>query len=146
MTLAALEATLELYRDGRSSEIPTLAMLAAEGPVLRARAERLLAAARAAAPSLTLELRQVRSAVGGGALPLHEPESYALAVVPGGAAIRSAEVLESRLRAARPPILGRIAEGVLLLDVRTVDDDEIPVLVRGLAEAALEPVTGDPAT
>src|SRR5262249_17593371 len=72
MTVAALEATLELHRDGRSDEIPTLSMLHAGSDSLRARAERLLGAVRAAAPQLALELRAVRSAVGGGALPLHE--------------------------------------------------------------------------
>jgi L-seryl-tRNA(Ser) seleniumtransferase len=130
MTLAALEATLSLYRDGREAEIPTIAMLRASSDTLRARAERLLHQARAAAPDLELEVVAVQSAVGGGALPLHEPPSFALAVRTPSL---SPEALEARLRAADPPVIGRIAEGVLLLDVRTVFDDDIEALMRALA-------------
>jgi L-seryl-tRNA(Ser) seleniumtransferase len=136
MTLCALEATLALYRDGREAEIPTIAMLRASSDTLRARADKLLAQARAAAPALQLDVVAVNSAVGGGALPLSEPPSFALSV---RAPSLSAEDLEASLRSAEPPVIGRIAEGVLLLDVRTVYDDDIEPITRALTRAQANP-------
>jgi L-seryl-tRNA(Ser) seleniumtransferase len=135
MTLAALEATLSLYRDGRGEEIPAVAMLRAPAAVLRERAERLLARLRTLMPGLRLELREVSSAVGGGALPLYEPPSFAVA------ALGDPEALDARLRAWRPPVVGRIADGALLFDVRTVYDDDIEEIACALAgsEAPKEP-------
>lgn len=136
LTLAALEATLELYRDGRTSEIPTLAMLSAPEPTLQARAETLSAVCQEAAPSLSSTPVRVRSAVGGGALPTVEPWSWAVAVAaraPGGP---SAEALDARLRRGDPPVVGRIAEDRLLLDVRTLGDEDLPAVARALAETA----------
>jgi L-seryl-tRNA(Ser) seleniumtransferase len=127
LTLAALEATLELYRDGHSHEIPTLAMLATPEPTLQARAETLAALCAKAAPALTFTPARVRWAVGGGALPTVEPWSWAVAV---SSADVSADVLDARLRAANPPIVGRIAADRLLLDVRTVGDAHLPVVAR----------------
>jgi L-seryl-tRNA(Ser) seleniumtransferase len=109
LTIAALEATLELHRDGEIAAIPALAMLAADDATLRARAEKLAAASGC-------ELVRVDSAVGGGAAPTHEPASWAVAAPVAADAI---------LRAADPPIVGRIAEDRLLLDVRTIDDSHI---------------------
>jgi len=121
MTLAALEATLEIYRDGRAAtEIPTLSMLAAPPQVLEARATRLAAALAGAA------VVPVMSAVGGGALPLAEPPSFAVAL-PG-----PADALDARLRAGDPPIVGRIAEGRLLLDVRTIAEHELDSVLLAL--------------
>ncbi|MGZ3405395.1 MAG: L-seryl-tRNA(Sec) selenium transferase [Polyangia bacterium] len=134
MTLAALEATLELYRDGRSAEIPALAMLAAPEPTLQARAAELSAACQEVAPSLRLTPVRVRSAVGGGALPTVEPWSWAVAAearAPGGP---SADALDARLRRATPPVVARIAEDRLLLDVRTLGDDDLPAIVRAFAQ------------
>ena len=77
MTLAALEATLEIYREGRArEEIPALRMLATDGDRLARRKDRLLAALAARAPEVIATARAGRSAVGGGALPGVEPESW----------------------------------------------------------------------
>jgi L-seryl-tRNA(Ser) seleniumtransferase len=129
LTLAALEASLELYRDGRQGEIPTLAMLSTPEPTLEARARRLCDACRAAAPDLVFDPSRVRSAVGGGALPMCEPWSWAVAI---SHPTRSSEDLDAQLRRAEPPIVGRIADNRLLLDVRTLTDDELPLVVRAL--------------
>jgi L-seryl-tRNA(Ser) seleniumtransferase len=129
MTLAALEATLELYRDERAAEVPALRMLQTPLAELEARARRL--AERAAGGRVAVEVVPVVSAVGGGALPLAAPPSFALALSAPG---RSAEALEAALRAGAPPVIGRIAEGRLLLDVRTIADaelDEVAAAVRG---------------
>ncbi len=133
LTLAALEATLELYRDGRSSEIPTIAMLATPEPTLEARARQLSAACQAAAPALEFSPVRVRSAVGGGALPTVEPWSWAVAATARDAGGPSADALDARLRRATPPVVARIAEDRLLLDVRTLADDDLPAVARAFA-------------
>jgi len=133
MTLAALEATLELYRDGKSGEVPAIAMLATPEPTLEARARALSAACQEAAPSLAFTPVRVRSAVGGGALPTVEPWSWAVAATARDGGGPSAEALDARMRAARPPVVGRIAEDRLLLDVRTLGDDDLPAVARAFA-------------
>jgi L-seryl-tRNA(Ser) seleniumtransferase len=122
---AALEATLQLYRDPERArrEIPVLAMLTAGEEPLRARAERLAAAIGPAAVIVSAMAR-----VGGGALPLLELPGPAVSV--GGAA---PDDLAARLRAADPPVVGRIEDDRLLLDPRTLADDEIPLVARALA-------------
>jgi L-seryl-tRNA(Ser) seleniumtransferase len=119
--LAALEATLQLYRDPERArhEIPVLAMLTADEATLRSRAERLAAAVGGeVVPSV--------AKVGGGALPLLE--------LPGPAvALDGTDELAARLRAADPPVIGRIEDDRLLLDPRTLTDDELPLIARALA-------------
>jgi L-seryl-tRNA(Ser) seleniumtransferase len=141
MTLAALEATLELYRDGRSSEIPALAMLATPEPTLEARARALATACARMAPSLTFTAARVRSAVGGGALPTVEPWSWAVAVTARDAGGPSADALDARLRAASPPVVARIAEDRLLLDVRTLGDHDLPAIARAFAHERTETIS-----
>jgi L-seryl-tRNA(Ser) seleniumtransferase len=121
---AALEATLQLYRDPERArrEIPVLAMLTADEDTLRSRAERLAAAIGVGAMIVSAFAR-----VGGGALPLLELPGPAVAV--GGAA---PDELAARLRAADPPVIGRIEEGRLLLDPRTLADDEVPLVAQAL--------------
>ncbi len=122
---AALEATLQLYRDPERArrEIPVLAMLTADEGTLRARAERLAAAI---GPAATIVAAVAR--VGGGALPLLELPGPAVAV-----ADAAPDDLAARLRAADPPVIGRIEDGRLLLDPRTLADDEIPLVARALS-------------
>jgi L-seryl-tRNA(Ser) seleniumtransferase len=134
LTLAALEATLELYRDGKSAEVPTVAMLSATEPTLKARAEKLAELCQAAAPSLAFTPARVRSAVGGGALPLAEPWSWAVSV--SGA---SPTALDEKLRRARPPVVARIADDRLLLDVRTLFEEDWPKIVRAFGCEDREP-------
>jgi L-seryl-tRNA(Ser) seleniumtransferase len=134
MTLAALEATLELYRDGRSSQIPAIAMLATPEPTLEARAHQLSAACQEAAPSLQFTPSRVRSAVGGGALPTVEPWSWAVAAEKREPAGPSPDALDARLRRATPPVVARIAEDRLLLDVRTLGDDDLPAIAQAFAQ------------
>jgi L-seryl-tRNA(Ser) seleniumtransferase len=120
--LAALEATLRLYRDPEAArrEIPVLAMLTVADDVLRARAERLAAAVGG-------EIVQATARVGGGALPLLELPGPAVAL-PG-----APDLLAARLRAADPPVIGRIEDDRLLLDPRTLADDEIELVASAVA-------------
>jgi L-seryl-tRNA(Ser) seleniumtransferase len=120
LTLAALEATLGLYRDPARAvrEIPVLAMLAAPLDALRRRAARLRA--RLAASGLAAEVVETHGTVGGGAFPTARLPSVALALD------GHPPTLDERLRAAPTPVVARIAHGRLLLDLRAVpeDDDE----------------------
>jgi L-seryl-tRNA(Ser) seleniumtransferase len=133
LTLAALEATLAIYREGptaAAAEIPVLRRLAQSDALLRARAEalaaRLRARSEALAPGLLVEVVATRLAVGGGALPLCEPSSWAVALLAPG---ESAERLEARLRRLEPPIVGRISDDRLLLDVCTMTDAEVATIL-----------------
>lgn len=117
LPLAALAATLSLYRDPERArrEIPVLAMLDAAPGVLAARARRL-------ADAVDGEIVDAVARVGGGALPLLELEGPAVALPD------APEPLARALRLGDPPVVGRIAADRLLLDPRTLQDDEIPVL------------------
>jgi len=139
VTLAALEATLALYRDDRAlSEIPVLRMLAAAPASLRARAESL--AVRLADRGLETATVEAAAAVGGGAYPGVELPGTAVAVtVEDGP-----EWLARRLRLGTPPVVGRIHDGRLLLDPRTVPEAREEELVTAVTEAASGTGTGAP--
>ena len=127
LSLAALEATLALYRDPERAraEIPVLAMLTADEAALAERARALAEGIGAAA-----EVVASTAKVGGGALPLLELPGPVVAVA------GPPDELAARLRAADPPVVGRIQDGRLLLDPRTLAEDEIAA-VAGAVRAAL---------
>jgi L-seryl-tRNA(Ser) seleniumtransferase len=117
LSLAALEATLRLHRDPEQAarEIPVLRMLRAGEDELAARADRLAGAFDDA------EIVRAVARVGGGALPLLELEGPAVALDPRRA---------RELRMGDPPVLGRVHEGRLLLDPRTLTDEEVEWIAR----------------
>ena len=119
LSLAALEATLRLYRDPAAAlrEVPVLRMLVAPESELAARAD----AMRERLESAGGDARVVRALarVGGGALPLLELEGPVCAVDPAPLGL---DELAARLRAGDPPVIGRAREGWLVLDPRTLDD------------------------
>ncbi len=123
LTLAALEGTLALYRDPERAraEIPVLRMLLESPETVRDRAERL-----AAQIGGTVEATVAR--VGGGALPLAEIESYACAIE---------DSLAGLLRAGTPPVVGIVRDGKLLLDCRTLTDEEVSEAAGVVAAARL---------
>lgn len=128
LTLAALEATLALYRDPdrAAQDIPALAMLTAPADAVRARAEALARQLRLA--HIDGDVVATEASVGGGAFPTARIPSYA--VSPSG----EARALEARLRAAPRPVIGRIAEDRLLLDLRSVWPDDDDALARAIIE------------
>jgi L-seryl-tRNA(Ser) seleniumtransferase len=128
LSLAALEATLILYRDPELArrEIPVLAMLHVGEEVLSARAERLREAVGPCA-----EIVRAAAKVGGGALPLLELEGPAVAL-----SVDDPEAVATALREADPPVIGRIHDGRVLLDPRTLSDEQIDP-VAAAARAAL---------
>jgi L-seryl-tRNA(Ser) seleniumtransferase len=116
LSLAALEATLRAHRD--KTDVPVLAMLRGDG--LEERARKLAELIPGA------ELVQSVAKVGGGALPLLE--------LPGPA-IALPEALAEPLRRGDPPLLGRIEDGRLLLDPRTLAEDELEAAAAAVAAA-----------
>jgi len=131
-TLAALEATLRLYRepDRALREIPVLRMLSTSAEVLETRAGRM--ARDEAFASMDVEAAPGRSAVGGGTFPGVEIPSWTLRVTPSGCTV---DELASRLRLGDPAVVGRREEGALVLDLRTVDPGDDEVLARRLVDA-----------
>jgi L-seryl-tRNA(Ser) seleniumtransferase len=129
LSLAALEATLRLYKDPERTrrEIPVLAMLDTGLEELERRAKRL--ADRIGAGAAVV---RCSGKVGGGALPLLELEGYAVAL-PG-----EPMSLARRLRVGNPPVVCRIHDERVLLDIRTVDESELDALTAA-ARTALTP-------
>jgi L-seryl-tRNA(Ser) seleniumtransferase len=127
LQIAALEATLRLHRDGGT--IPALEMLGADEAAL---SERAAAIASAIGPAASLA--RATSRPGGGALPLTELEGPVCEVDPGPL---GADALAARLRRASPAVVGRIAAGKLILDPRTLSDEE-----AGLCGAAVREALG----
>jgi L-seryl-tRNA(Ser) seleniumtransferase len=124
LSLAALEATLALYRDPAAARraLPVLAMLEADAATLSRRAHELADAAGGSVVASTAR-------IGGGALPLLELPGPAVALDPGPA---GADALAAALRAGHPAVVGRIHDGRLLLDPRTLTDDEVLEVARAV--------------
>lgn len=125
-TLAALEATLRLYRDEEAAvrTIPTLRMIALDLGTLATRAQSLADRIQAALGSeVEVAVVDGASQVGGGALPVQNLASKLVAFTSGE---RSAAKLETLFRGNQPPIIGRVEQDRFLLDVRTLQpgDDE----------------------
>jgi L-seryl-tRNA(Ser) seleniumtransferase len=131
LCLAALEATLGAYLEGTAqSELPTLGMLHAPVQEIEQRARRLAEELAQAAPDLEVDTAPSVARSGGGTLPTHEIPSFAVRL--GGT---DAESLSERLRGAVPPVVGRVHEGRLWLDVRTLLRGEEDTFVRAVRGA-----------
>ena len=142
LTLAALESTLLLYLDEKRAmeEIPTLGMLSLDTRKLKRRAKRLLKRLSGIMEKgVTFALKEDVSQVGGGALPLQELSTIVVAVKPLSVSVNS---LEENLRKGDPPIISRINKEELILDMRTVFDEEIPLLTTGIERALINIAKG----
>lgn len=131
-TLAALEAVLRLYLDPvvARKEIPTLAMLGLPEEGLRQRAEQLAKnIQKIPEADCQPEILPVFSQVGGGALPEQKIPSWAVALCPETMPVNQ---LEQGLRQAPIPVVARIADNRLLVDLRTVAEDELELLTESL--------------
>jgi L-seryl-tRNA(Ser) seleniumtransferase len=125
LTLAALEATLMLYRDPARAkrDIPILAMLSHSVGELRARARGIVERVNSAA-----QIEDTDASVGGGAFPSARIPSIALS-------LPNARTLEERLRRGDPAVIGRIAGDRLLLDLRTMLPEEDDLFASALSRA-----------
>jgi L-seryl-tRNA(Ser) seleniumtransferase len=136
MTLAALEATLRLYRDpaAASREVPVLRMLTTPLDELRARAESFAQRLRAI-PELQVEVREESAFVGGGSLPETALPSFVIAVTHPNL---SEGEFAARLRTGSPAVVARISDGRVLFDLRTVlanQEDDVFTTIRAIGEA-----------
>jgi L-seryl-tRNA(Ser) seleniumtransferase len=121
LTLAALSATLLHYVRGEAErEVPVWRMIAATSEVLRERAGSL-------ASQLGGQVAETQSAVGGGSLPGQTQPSYAVALEPD-----SADTLAAALRQADPPVIARIEDNQVLLDLRAILPEQDALLERAV--------------
>jgi len=130
LTLAALDWTLREHEAGRAaSSVPVLRMLSLPAAAVRARAQALLARLAASRPGLPAGVNTGFSAVGGGAAPTARVETALLVFTPAAGPDRFA----AALRRQRPPVVARIVDDGLALDLRSVP----PELDAPLASAVL---------
>jgi L-seryl-tRNA(Ser) seleniumtransferase len=130
LALAALEATLEAHRRGTAfDEIPALRMLALTFERMAERAQGFLSRLQqnGNAPALQGEIIEGQSAIGGGAAPTTHPRTALIALTHQRLSV---DALESLLRRSTPPVIARIAEDKVLLDLRTVLEDEEALLLE----------------
>jgi len=124
LTLAALEATLALYRTPARAfaEIPALSQLTASVAALRARADHM----RGLLLGIDVAVIDSDASVGGGAFPTTRIPSVALSI--GG----NAAAIESRLRLGSPAVVARVADGRVIVDLRTIFASEDELVVSAL--------------
>jgi L-seryl-tRNA(Ser) seleniumtransferase len=132
LTLAALEATLDAHRRGAAlEEVPALRMIALTYEEVERRALAFLARwqERHRSENLHFEIMEGQSAIGGGAAPVTHPRTALIALTHERL---SADALEQALRLSAPPVIARIADAKVLLDLRTVAEDEEAALLDAL--------------
>ena len=127
MTIAALEATLVLYRDNREREIPTVAMLTASEATLKNKSQRLQSSL--AVDGIDASVQKRTSPVGGGSLPEVALPAYVVEI-----ATTEADQILRKLRTGEPAVLAYIREGKVCFDTRTVTDEELEKLERVIKE------------
>ncbi|MGA1844502.1 MAG: L-seryl-tRNA(Sec) selenium transferase [bacterium] len=129
LTLAGLEAVLLLYlTTDHAASIPVLQMISCSAEQVRVRAEACLRALEGInAGMMSLRIQEDVSSVGGGALPGESLPTFAIGFRPGALTVES---LDEAFRRSSPAVVGRIQEGTYKLDLRTIGDEEIPMLVN----------------
>jgi L-seryl-tRNA(Ser) seleniumtransferase len=128
--VAALAATLGLYRAGLTGEIPVWRMIGASVDSLRGRAAAIVGTVCEAVPDAAVRGADMLATVGGGSLPGETLAS-------GGLAIEAATAagLLAALRGGSPPVIGRIEADLVLLDLRTVRPDDDATLASAIVRA-----------
>ncbi len=129
LTLSALEATLRLYLEPERAlkQVPVLAMLTERAKEIESRARSIVEALLSS--NVDAEVRPSAASVGGGAFPTAKIASSAVVLT------RDAQRVEERLRRGDPSVIGRIAEGKLWLDLRSVLPREDLVLLQSIVKA-----------
>lgn len=133
LALAALEATLDSYRRGEAArEVPSLRMLAATREEIESRARVFVRRLRKrlTEESMTVEIVEGASAVGGGSAPTTHPPTALVRVTHS---TLSASTLDERLRRGSPPVVARILDERVVIDLRTVAEEEEQELTDALA-------------
>ena len=135
LRIAALEATLDAYARGASAlEVPTQRFIAMSSAEIKARAERFVEHLRGRIDSgMRLEVIEGESAVGGGAAPTAHLRTMLISLTHGNL---TANQLEAALRRSSPPLITRIVDDRVLIDLRTVteaEESEVEQLILALA-------------
>lgn len=136
LALAALEATLNAYRRGEAvREVPALRMLAASREEIEARVVSLIGRLRErlGEGDFGFEIIEGQSAIGGGSAPTTHPPTALLALAH---ASLTASALEEKLRHSSPPVVARIVGDRVVLDLRTVAEEEESELIDALASVS----------
>jgi L-seryl-tRNA(Ser) seleniumtransferase len=134
MTLAALEATLQLYRDEPRAvhQIPTLRMLTLPLAVIHGRAAELKSRLeRVPGEGLKVELLDISSKAGGGSLPMLDLPSRCLGITVGKTSVNT---VERWMRNRNPPIIGRIENDRFIVDPRTLQEEELDIIEKAFAD------------
>lgn len=136
LSLAALEATFRLHQDEALArrELPLYAMLGTSLDALYHKAQALKSAIRETAAH-QLDIVQSQAQLGGGSAPGESLPSVALGIIPAGLSVQD---LAQRLRQGKPPVIARIHKDQLLLDMRTVREQELQPLAQALQLALME--------
>ncbi|WP_057651287.1 L-seryl-tRNA(Sec) selenium transferase [Yersinia frederiksenii] len=134
MTLAALDATLRLYQqpDKLTERLPTLRLLTRPAEAIAESAQRVLSAlAPHYAADFTLAVEPCWSQIGSGSLPVDRLPSWAVTFTPNDGSGRTLEALTTCWRGLNKPVIGRVADGRIWLDLRCLEDET--ALLRELA-------------
>jgi L-seryl-tRNA(Ser) seleniumtransferase len=140
MTLAALAETLKLYRDTEQlpETLPTLRLITRSAGDIRVQAEKLLPVFQAAlGPAFQVGVEGTLSQIGSGSLPVETLPSSALVLKPLSADDAELRALASALRRLPRPVIGRVHQGALWLDLRCLEDGEANLLAHQLDELTL---------
>ena len=140
-TVGALEMVLQEYvsEETMTEKIPVLRMISESEDSCRNRAEELCAKLREAVGELEFSVQGCTSQAGGGALPVTNLPGFAVTVKSRTMTVNE---LEKKMRSLRVPIISRIMEDLIWLDIRTIGPDEYGLICEGLAEACSAPGTG----
>ncbi len=140
ITIAALDAVLRLYAnpDQLASQVPTLTALSRSSEDIKALAGRLQPLlAEALAGQAVVEVLSCHSQIGSGALPVDLLESYALGLRPIGEGDKALRRLAAALRDLPCPVIGRISNGQVILDLRALSDEPAFSVQLGQVAACL---------
>jgi L-seryl-tRNA(Ser) seleniumtransferase len=134
LTLAALDATLRLYRDPQRARerLPVLRMIATPLALLRARAESLAADLASACPTLDVSVRESSSRIGGGSYAVESLPTWAVSIA---SPEQSAAAIGAALRRGEPSVFARLHEDRVWFDPRTLAPGEHPELVQAIRGA-----------
>ncbi|MEL0153041.1 MAG: L-seryl-tRNA(Sec) selenium transferase [Halieaceae bacterium] len=140
VTLAALEATLQLYRnpDALISQLPTLRLLTRSEADVRLQAERLcVPVANALAKDFNVEIANVSSQIGSGSFPVEVLPSAGLSITSKNGEDAELRALDRRMHELPKPIIGRISNGALILDLRCLEPDQEPHFLEQFKDLTL---------
>ena len=126
MTLAALDATLRLYLhpEKLAERLPTLRLLTRDAASIRAQAELLLPNVASHYADFDVRIESCQSQIGSGSLPVDRLPSAALPFTPRDGRGSRLDALSARWRALPTPVIGRIYDGRMWLDLRCLEDEE----------------------